>query len=103
MAFLGIGMNGGQPPAGFSHYDVGDFVEDVTYPMGDYGNAADQRRGHGGRGRRVPHRPQAVRVPGHGRGGEGVNPVSAKQSGMVWGVLIALALMWAYNRYSARV
>jgi hypothetical protein len=29
--------------------------------------------------------------------------VSAKQSGMVWGVLIALALMWAYNRYSARV
>jgi hypothetical protein len=40
MAFLGIGMNGGQPPAGFSHYDVGDFVEDVTYPMGDYGNAA---------------------------------------------------------------
>jgi hypothetical protein len=40
MAFLGIGMNGGQPPAGFSHYDVGDFVDDVAYPMGDYGNAA---------------------------------------------------------------
>jgi hypothetical protein len=29
--------------------------------------------------------------------------VSAKQSGMLWGILLALALMWAYNRYSARV
>lgn len=28
--------------------------------------------------------------------------MNAKQSGMLWGVLIALALMWAYNRYSKR-
>lgn len=28
--------------------------------------------------------------------------MSAKQSGMVWGVLLAVALAWAWNRYSAR-
>lgn len=40
MAYLGFGGGGGQPPAGTADYDVGDFFEDVAYPMGDYGNAA---------------------------------------------------------------
>lgn len=41
MAFIGGGYHGGgQPPAGNAHYDVGDFVDDALYPMGDYGNAA---------------------------------------------------------------
>lgn len=28
--------------------------------------------------------------------------MSAKQSGMLWGALLALALLWAYNRFSMR-
>jgi hypothetical protein len=42
VAFLsgGFGMGGGTPPAGVAHYDVGDYVDDAMYPLGDYGNAA---------------------------------------------------------------